>query len=440
MKPWQNRINPVLLPYLGYAAALSLWYALSFPHFIGSDIQDFGLGSVFISIAESTQSAGFYSRDVEGALIREVQREPFYPYALVLMRKLGMGYAGLITLQKIFCLLALALWMRAIHKRYGRHLLGFFFLLLFGSSTIPFYSSLFYAYSFQFFFITLAILFLTRCLESQQIRFGVLAGLCLGLASYERGAFLMLAPFLAISLLGILRNQVVIGWKPIFIFLSVAMLIPAPWLMRNASLGVVGMNQISGYALAYTYGYLTYNPDDSDDVRLQGYLNRFDTDVGSQQFIADGVIRGEGNFQEMDQQVSHLVQNRMLRFKRKTAWQMAKSLLNFPSRLVSHKSLIARGNEMLPGSYYSNFANAKPPSPLDFALLLAALAGMVMGCRRRDPLFLIGSLVTGYVFLFSTLPITFDPRYRGAADLFLYAAAAYFFQQVVSYQAKSVST
>jgi hypothetical protein len=119
---------------------------------------------------------------------------------LIFARRVLHSYAALRYLQLLAMMVALALWGKLAVREFGRFVAACLFVFIFFCPIPSFYASVLYPYSFQFFLVTLGIYLLIDGVRGGGIWTWIGAGAAFGIASYERGAYLLLPVFLAVAI------------------------------------------------------------------------------------------------------------------------------------------------------------------------------------------------------------------------------------------------
>lgn len=413
----------------------SVWGLVSFIRFPKERLLQFGFTPAFTRIADVSLSEGRYATRLtkyanrptaaDNILIDEVQREPLYPAALMLFKYFAKDYSFLVWLQLLCMIISLYLWGSFSFNRFGWPATIGFFLLMFGASAPMLYTSVLYPYTFAFLFITNALLLLSKGIDSRRVIHFVLAGLCLGGAIYERGVYLLFPAFVFVFLFALCKP---LGTRKLhlWVFIISAYLLVAPWLLRNYLIGVYGMNQMAGYALGYTYGYLPGGESSDYKFRYERYIRHRGTDGGTLFFIGDEVLVGNGSYQLNDKKVAALVFKKIKANPKFVAKIIFKNLRYFPCRLLNadRGKFSPRTFDSDPMTFYRRYACRYKPTFFDFITLSLALLGLCVGLRQLQPFAIIGGLFLIYTVSFSTTIVTFDPRYRGASDAVLYFFAS----------------
>lgn len=439
---------------LGTLALVIVWGATNFAVF-PKGVLDFGFSPDYLKIASDTVEFGGYSvrlpnylsrlgisqlpPDVQAVastksmVISEVQREPMYPFALILVRWVTGSFGDIIWLQLACLLLSVYLWGMFALLRFGWQAAAAFFVLMFLSTVPQFYISVLYPYAFQFLFVTAGALLLIRGVERQQRVYYILAGVCLGGAAYERNAYLLL-PAALFAILFVLAGRLGIRRRHLFLFVLSASVAVAPWLARDLRLGVLGMNQMTGYTLGYTYGDLV-EPTESPFVRSYTSLLRCcGRDPGTLYFIEDHVLDGSGSFSQVDRQVAQLVIKGMIAHPDVVIGRILAGIIAFPSRLgtLDLRKYQAGAFED-PVAFYQTYEMGGYPSALDLVILVLAVRGLSTGVSRfGSDAVIICTILLYSLFVFTTV-VNFDPRYRGALDPMLYAFAGKAVGELLAY-------
>jgi hypothetical protein len=406
------------------------WALLSCRSFSPDSLRTFGFTPWYRNIARTTLATDSYARQLGGAkgmIVPEVQREPMYPAVLAGLTLVHIPEHRVVALQWLCATAAMAFCFYHAVGAYGLATTILFFLLMCISPLPPFYMSIMYPYAFQFSLIISGLLVLCSAIASQKTRHFVVAGIMLGCSMYERGAYLALPAF-GVPLLLLYRRSLPITSRHIVAFLLAAYLTPLPWLIRDARLGVVGMNEMRGYALGYAYGALPGGPRTEYAARYEASVAARGTDSGTWSFIVREVRAGRGTWQANERRVARLVIEKMKANPasvRKTIWTNIK---RFPSRLLQADYLPDRVGRprITVTEYFDQYGSPiGTMATSDYAVFALALVGMTIGLISRKGLAGVALWLLIYTFLFSTLVTLFSPRYRGALDAFLLLHAAY---------------
>ncbi len=430
----RNRIVVLLL--------VLAWGASNFILFPKS-LLDFGFTPDYLKVASDTEESGRYTVRLPnylgrvdlaklpsgiGALISgktktiyEVQREPLYPFVLILIRHVTHDYTDIVWLQLLCMLLSLYMWGMFVLTRFGWKAGVVFFILLFLSTTMQFYISVLYPYAFQFLFITAATLALIQALENSRRMAYLVAGIAMGAAIYERGAYLAL-PYVLTGLLLLVAKRIHIKRRDLLLLPISSTLLIAPWIIRNYRLGTTGMNQMLGYTLGITYGDLVNNPGDPFSMTYESFVSSLGTDEGSTNFIESQVLIGDKSYSWVDQHLASVVIKSMAGHYRLVIARIVHEMTLFPSRLVTFDlGKYQHVNLESPWDFYFVYVSRSAPSALDWIVFALSLCGLLSGLVKGRPDAVVFYGILFYTFFVSTTIIQFDPRYRGALDPILYA-------------------
>ena len=435
------------------------------------------------------------SPPAQGKLITEVQREPLYPAALIFIRHvLHVKYDYLHDFQLLAMIAALGLWGRLALREFGRCATISLYVLTLLCPIPAFYTWMLYPYSFQFFLVTLGAYLLVDAVRGGGIWTWIGAGVALGIAPYERGAYLALPIFMAVALLVVRkrfrsvspvqseegagdgainecrnlpsgpsllsspvstaeRRQARISLFRIGLFLLVALALPFPWLLRNRNLGATGMNQMTGYSLGYAFGDLRGHPHDDFERGYDASVFSSDTDNGTIRYIQENVLAGNGSLAEVDRRVGRYVLRKCLNHPGEVLRLIGSNMIGFPYRLCDPSLGYLRTPDHIAAHFWQRYANALPvshvrkqakkqrwPGAPDLVVMVLALLGMAVMVRDNLVVGIVLGALLLYTFLFSTTIVRFDPRYRGAADPVLFIAAGVAISRMGSWAWRSVST
>lgn len=406
------------------------------------DLLKFGFTPQYLGIADTTIAKHRYTEELNvktadadthrrRVIVAEVQREPLYPAALIFADRVLGSYGALRYLQLFAMIASLWLWGRVAWRDFGPIAASSLYAFTFLCPIPAFYTSVLYPYSFQFFLVTLGAYLLINSVQGGGIWTWISAGAALGLAPYERGAYLALPVFIALALL-IFRKRLGISPKRVAIFLLIALAVPSPWLLRNRAHGASGMNQMTGYSLGFTFGDLASEPRDDFERGYDQAVADHGTDNGTLRYIQQNVAAGRGSFGAIDRRVARYVMRKCIANPSGATRLVALSVIGFPYRLCDPSLEHLRNSDHIAAHYWKGYAVAlgrpapgKPrrPDAVDLALIAAALLGLGIMVRQNPQAGIVMLALLVYTVLFSTMIVTFDPRYRGAADPVLFIAA-----------------
>lgn len=396
--------------------------------FSNDSLLTFGFSPKYLNIAETSLNVGSYSSQLiysqNQTVIPEVQREPLYPAILMLLSIMGFEPTAVVILQIAALTISYLLFLHTTLKFLGRASAVVYSILAVAVPTLLFYSSVLYPFSFQLLFIS-STLFLLMPLDTYFYLRHILAGVCMGLAIYERGSYILLPLFITIICF-IAKHHIKLPTRGMVVFTIIAYLFIAPWLLRNLSINTTGMNQVVGYSLGYTYGNLPTVKTTPESVDYDRYLNNHGSDLGTLLFIEDKVTDGL-SYTEADKLVAGIAISKITQNPLAASTRALQSLYLFPSR-IGNINPVRDVNSVL--KTYQNDVSTTLPTAIDFAVLIGALIALYNLIKVKSSLGLLWGSVFIYTVAINTLPVAFDVRYRGPLDLIIYSLFAYFTNRV----------
>ncbi len=396
---------------------LTLW-AATCPTFSPQSVLEFGFTPEFTDVAENIQSSGIYGSTLtEGTIISDVRREPLYPFALLITRSLFQDYTPLAGFQIALLALTFYMWSLFIFHNYGRLPAIFFILLLFAAPVPTFYGSVLYPYAFNVFFLSGSLLSLIGGIQKQSTGYFILSGVLCSLAVYERGIYLFLPLFIFVIFM-VIRKKLNITSGNLVLYLGVSMVMLFPWLFYSYNQGVIGMNQMTGYTLGYTYGMHSAQSDNPYAHKYDGYMVEYDdTDQASLAFLEDIILSENLTYTEADSILVSVVIEKIKSNPHQLLYTFVKNTLILPSRLVDVG--IRWNSHSEPLDYYLASLSRGSPKLLDLIIFFLGILGLLYLAKRLDLLALLSGAVLIYTFPFITTITIFDPRYRGISDIIL---------------------
>ncbi len=414
------------------------------------DILGFGFTPKFTDIASTTEETGVYSSHLiyssmyfdqsmanNGCIIDEVQREPLYPIALILIKKLGFDYASLVYVQLFFYILSLFIWSVFCKKLLGNQVAGIVLLFALFSTVMPFYVSVLYPFAFQLFFLSIAFWTFTLGLDSRRWFWFVISGVAVGASCYERGMYILLPFFMAALLAFEMRDAKLNLAKQLVFFLIPFFLTISPWLARNTALGVHGMSQVAGYTLGLTYSKALNLPVDNElEQSYVKNITQFGPDGGSLGFIDHQILAGTGSYVEMDKWIAKLITQAIAKQPLEILIKVVRNVAKYPSKLNPLSKFGEHGNQ--PTSFYHCCATVSAPSLLDVLIFGCGVAGLTVLSLRQYTLAKLGLVFLAFNMIFTTLLVVFDPRYRGIVDFIIYSAAGFYIVHIAQFYMPSL--
>jgi hypothetical protein len=408
---------------------------LIFRFFSPSDVTAFGFTPVFTDIASKSAQMKSYVRTFSASddssqtkTVPEVQREPLYPFLLAVSNKIFGSYYSLVLVQLVAFIVFMYVMGAYVSSEFGVKTMVGMFVLTIMSPPIKLYVSTLYPYIFQMIFLGIGMITLSKgILEEKSVCFTI-SGLLFAVAIYERGLYLPL-PVLIAGVLYLLTKlkKFKINTKHIIGYLLACYIVCIPYLVRKLGNGVVGMNQVTGYSLGYTYGSLPLPAHPSNDAfALKAYIDKFGTDAGSQYFIYDNTVKGNGSFADNDKKVALLMTAVMKENVGEVLQIIKQNILLFPARLVDPsgfiEGLVKSGK---PLDYYAKYAGLTNIITIwDVLILITAIIGLILDIRKFKPFAIISAVFVVYMLIVVCSISIFDPRYRGLVDIifFIYSA------------------
>ncbi len=401
------------------ASAIAFWFR--FPSFPTNETLEFGIAREYTGIAQAIEKTGQYVRPTAGGqYLPELIREPLYPYAIIAANKILGGYGRLIPLQQLIAVLTCIIWTLAAWWSLGLGWAIAFAILAFFNPVIFYYPALAYPFTFNFFFLTLAIFSVALLIFKKQARWSLCAGLFFGLACYERGSLALLPPAIAITLLLI---PVGIPRRFVLLLLLTYGACLSPWLIRNASHQIYGMSGMSGMTLGYAYGGLVIAENDQpvltkayDPFDLRGtyieYIRKIGSDGGTWAFLNDKMAAGV-KLPILNQAISSYVKHAILARPQAALDVIRANFHYFPGRIIT-----LRDHHEAAWPFYQNNVCTTEPTAGDYVILIGGLLGLVLMAFNREEILLLILPVLLYLVAVNTIITVFDPRYRnGVFDL-----------------------
>ncbi|UNC93647.1 hypothetical protein [Candidatus Contubernalis alkaliaceticus] len=414
--------QPLYIKHVILILLLSIW-AATCPTFPSEAVLEFGFTSEFTDIAENIENLAFYGSTLpDGTIYPDVRREPLYPAALFVARSLFKHYTGLVYIQITLLVLTFYMWGVYLYRKYGQLSSIFFVIFLFAAPIPTFYGSVLYPYALNFFFLSSSLLSLISGIQKQKAGYFILSGILCASAVYERGIYLFLPIFIIIVLL-LFRKNFNIHTKNLGYYFAAFMLVLAPWLVRNYNHGTVGMNQMMGYTLGYTYGMHPSISESQYSRLFDQYMVQYDdTDKASLKFLNHLMTVEKKSYIEADSILTSLVVEKIRSNPIRVPVTVIKNTLALPARLVDPG--IRFTTYETPLDYYLESLTSNTPKLLDFIVFFLSLFGLVYLSRRVDLLAILSLSVLIYTYPFITAITLFDPRYRGVSDIIIYAFAS----------------
>ena len=412
-------------PRIVAGAALAVIFWLRFPAF--SEVE-FGLAHNYVRIMTGIEQTGSFVRTLDrGGTIPEFIREPLYPYALVAADEWLGYYTRLIPFQEMALVATLLTWVFVIWNRLGWLWgLGFAALSYF-NQPLFLYPAILYPYAFNVLFLSSALFFTLKLLETRRLRWAIFAGIAFGLTVHERGSLTPLPLFLAMCLACLPR---LVSRRHVGALALVYAACVAPWLTRNALHGVIGMTGMNGQVLGYTYGNLITAEDGKVPPppdpyglrpRLVALIRAQGTDAGTWNFIFGEEESGRQTLAKVNRALTYYALQAIEAYPRTAAGIVWNNIATFPCRLVQTR---VRSDGLW--EYYAHNAWGRVPTLADWALVAFAVAGLAMMAYRREPVLAVMAPVLFVIFAIHVLVVVTDPRYRnGVFDFFIYYAALY---------------
>jgi hypothetical protein len=411
-----------------------LWMLVAPARFRTETVPEFGFTYTYTQIADASLATGRYSGTLSGASNRnydspkirdEVQREPLYPAALILLGKLGRPYTDILPFQRLAVAIALYLWGVFAARNFGRYVMaGMFFLETYAPAP-GFYVSVIYPYAFQFLLITCAMLAAIQGLRTGSWPWFLASGVAHGLACYERGAYILLPVAVAAGVL-VLRPRPR-QTRQLGLMIVATALVVSPWLIRSARFGQTGMNGMLGYALGFSYGHL---PSAEDTPFIREYdqsVSDRGNDAGTIGFMARVADRENISLPDVDRRVVRLVLKKMIHNPLGVIKVLALNVASLPARLtgVENSRFVASGYDRDPATYTRLYLFRRTPTIPDIIFFALAILALLEGIRQQSPAAIVVALTFVYTCLFICLLVYSDPRYRGAAEpaLLVFACA-----------------
>jgi hypothetical protein len=405
-------------------AMLSL-VALGLQHmrFPQQELLSFGFTPSYLAIVATSLDQGAYTSHLEGMTngaltgaeyripLAESQREPLYPAVLMLSTAVFDSPLPVVWLQRLALAVAIGLVLN-ITLRNGGYLACSFCWALIVATPVPFfYSQILYPYAFQV--VTLIGTLIALSVGSK--RHALIAGVLMAFTIHERGMYLLLPPLLAIIAAWKRQNGLAIASA----FLITCIALSLPWLVRNASVGATGMNQMSGYALGYTFGDLPGGGNSIYDDQVAQY----GTDAGTLRYIGLYVEQQRTTWAAADQAVAAIVVQKMAENPSVVVARVLRNLALWPSRLAGTGELSLGERKHIVSTYIEGIG-LRQPSKLDGLWLLAGLVGVGWAVRQGDRFASLAAGLILYVGAVTTTIVVSDPRYRGCLDLIMAAFSA----------------
>lgn len=399
----------------------------TFPRFADPE---FGLAHSYVSLADDIAMTGSYAhRFPDGRIEPETLREPLYPYALVLAKRVLGGYDRIVSVQRAAIVGACLIWILAAWRWYGFASAAALTALLLFNPVITFYAAVLYPYAFNVLFVSAALMATVQVVRRRGAEWAALGGLMFGLAVYERGSLALLPLLLVACLFGI-PSAVPRGSLALLTGIYLASVLP--WICRNTRHGVTGMNGMVGWALGYTYGDMVLSQTERDpgllakdpyglETKYLDFVRRETSDGGTIDFIRYEMAGGK-RLGDANKVVVYYVKEAILRDPLE-AWRIVRrNLALFPSRMLVWP---VKGDEAW-RYYRANVCQAARLSWADLVPCALGLIGLAMMVLDRAPVVFVMLPTLFYLVAMNSVMIVDDPRYRnGVFDIFVYMAAVY---------------
>jgi hypothetical protein len=409
---------------VGLALAAIYWFRFPTP----SDPL-FGYAQSFLDIASSIEKTGAYTHQLaDGRVVPETLREPFYPCALAAAIDLLGWPTRLVPFQEAAAVAVFLTWVFVTWRVLGLIWAMGMAVLIFFNPPLFFYPAILYPYAFNVFFLSTALLSLWMLLARKKVRWAVAAGLAFGLAAYERGSLLLL-PFLLAFCLFWMRS-LVSRRAVLAVTLTYAACV-SPWLLRNASYGIIGMQGMMGQALGYTYGNiilaesdLTRASPDPDPFGLRAsyveVIRREGPDDAAWKFIETQENAGR-SLAWINRALAYYVMQAVSRQPAAAGRVVLTNLELFPSRLVQ-----LRVDHEDTWGFYSLNDYSRSLTWGDELVLVGCACGLAMMLLNREPILAVILPVMFYLVAINVPLIVSDPRYRnGLFDIFAFFSLLY---------------
>lgn len=397
------------------------------PHFADPE---FALAKSYVELADDIAKTGDFARSFpNGRVEPETLREPLYPYALLVTKRLTGHYDGIVLFQRAALIGACLVWILAVWRWCGLGAAMLLTGLVLMNPVMAFYAAVLYPYAFNVLFVSAALMLTLQTVKRRQVRWPICAGLMFGLAVYERGS-LALLPFFLVGCLFLV--PALVPRRHLGILAAVYLICVLPWIFRNARYGVGGMNGMVGYALGYTYGGVVLAETEAHPALLAddpyglkaGYLDnvrRETSDGGTIDFIRSEESKGL-KLGEINKAIVYYVRRAALRNPARVWDIVRKNLWLFPARI-----LVWRTQEADPWLYYrENVCLPENLSWMDLTVCGVGLLGLALMACNREPLVIVVIPTMFYLIAMNSVMIVDDPRYRnGVFDIFTYMAGIY---------------
>ncbi|MBU1125927.1 MAG: glycosyltransferase family 39 protein, partial [Candidatus Omnitrophica bacterium] len=355
-----------------------------------------------------------------------------YPMMLLLSKKLFGTFGPLIILQKILLAVLILSWGIFLFFRYSE-LVAYAFMFFVSIAPLSvFYAAVLYPDIPYIFFIASSLLLLVEGIQKRSIILPLFSGILFGCGVYARGLYLLL-PFVLVATLGIGAKRKIFNLdsRGLSIFLSVFILMVSPWLLRNITCGVYGMNAMWGYTLGYTYGELPSGErslkDDPQALAYDEYVRRRGSDAGTNDFIMSLVDQTHIRYAEADKIVIGIVLKKMISHPWRVGRTFIRNIWVFPSRIMGD-FFRPFSEEMRhdPSLYRIAYLGRTPVRHLlDVLFMAIAVVGVIARIRLKDTFAYVTAVTLLYVMAVTTTIVYFDIRYRGVVDLLLYPFTVY---------------
>ncbi len=389
----------------------------------------FGLAPHYVGIAENIEKTGAYARQLDdGRIVPETLREPFYPYALVAAKHLLGGYIMLVPLQATAAVATFLIWVFVTWRALGWVWAAGMAMLIYFNPPLFFYPVVLYPYAFNVFFVSMALLFLWLLLARGRTGWAVAAGVAFGLTAYERGSLLLL-PFLVAFCMSWMPS--VVSRRALLTMTLAYSLCVCPWLLRNASHGILGMQGMMGQALGYTYGDVIVkesdqtraSPDPDPFGLRQSYvenIRRDSPDQAAWNFIESYEAKGR-SLAWINRVLSFYTFQAVRRQPAAAARIVLTNLWRFPSRTIQ-----LRIPEEETWDFYNVNDYSRPPTWGDGLIVIGCAAGLALMLFNREPVLAVILPVQFYLIAINVPLIVSDPRYRnGIFDIFAFFSLLY---------------
>ncbi len=413
--------------------AACIYGVISFIKFDDQEIKNFGFTPKYIDVAITTKNTGSYSSHLtfdysfkeevdtsKDYIVDEVQREPLYPFSLMIIDYLGYDMVDLVFIQMVIMVVTIWLWGLFIYKFFGRAVTVTFFFALYLSSIIPFYTTILYPYAFQFFLFSTTFWLLTIGYKKDKWIYFLLASIVCGVGIYERGAYLLLPVFLyGVLVIFNYLKYVQVNLKYLLIFPLLTYIIVSPWILRSIKYGGMTMNQMSGYTLGYTYGKLESNTSTDYEREYERHIDEFGVDGGTIGFIEYQIAKNGLTYTEADKVVADIAVEKMVNNKKSVIYRVLLNWLNYPSRLGSGYLQVEK-SQMHLRETYDSYVSLDNSTVIDWGVFLLSLFGIIVFVWKKEMIGILSGIFVLYNIAFSTIIVIFGPRYRGMTDIIFY--------------------